>query len=243
MALRCPSVRHYHLVAIHGEAMGKAVRDPFHVLQHLRETGITRLQGLGAVGWHLAEFLHQAGAQLVVADVDAAEVAMLLVAPDGRVALVVEADGQRAPATSSEAEARRQAQTREHSRINRDLGIREALAPPDEAGAAPFTVNGMTPLTDYVTPEARLYQGATLPSVYRAVDALPSAAVLAELPLGQPDYDLRAMFYSTHHWRRLVKPAAPWSPSAKRPIPSDRIQARAAATATRGRFAARLPSA
>jgi hypothetical protein len=73
-----------------------------------------------------------------------------------------------------------------------------------EAGAAPFTVNGMTPLTDYVTPEARLYQGATLPSVYRAVDALPSAAVLAELPLGQPDYDLRAMFYSTHHWRRLV---------------------------------------
>jgi leucine dehydrogenase len=32
------------------------------------------LQGLGAVGWHLAEFLHQAGAQLVVADVDAAKV-------------------------------------------------------------------------------------------------------------------------------------------------------------------------
>jgi leucine dehydrogenase len=32
------------------------------------------LQGLGAVGWHLAEFLHQAGAKLVVADVDAAKV-------------------------------------------------------------------------------------------------------------------------------------------------------------------------
>ncbi|TXI16713.1 MAG: Glu/Leu/Phe/Val dehydrogenase [Roseateles sp.] len=32
------------------------------------------IQGLGAVGWHLAEFLHQAGAQLVVADVDAAKV-------------------------------------------------------------------------------------------------------------------------------------------------------------------------
>jgi len=32
------------------------------------------LQGLGAVGWHLAEFLHQAGAELVVADVDAAKV-------------------------------------------------------------------------------------------------------------------------------------------------------------------------
>ncbi|MBT9501914.1 MAG: Glu/Leu/Phe/Val dehydrogenase [Burkholderiaceae bacterium] len=32
------------------------------------------LQGLGAVGWHLAEFLHMAGAKLVVADVDAAKV-------------------------------------------------------------------------------------------------------------------------------------------------------------------------
>ena len=33
------------------------------------------LQGLGAVGWHLAEFLHKAGAKLVVADVDAGKVA------------------------------------------------------------------------------------------------------------------------------------------------------------------------
>ncbi|WP_349745014.1 Leu/Phe/Val dehydrogenase [Roseateles cavernae] len=32
------------------------------------------LQGLGAVGWHLAEFLHQAGAKLLVADIDAAKV-------------------------------------------------------------------------------------------------------------------------------------------------------------------------
>jgi leucine dehydrogenase len=32
------------------------------------------LQGLGAVGWHLAEFLHKAGARLIVADVDAAKV-------------------------------------------------------------------------------------------------------------------------------------------------------------------------
>ena len=32
------------------------------------------LQGLGAVGWHLAEFLHAAGARLVVADVDAVKV-------------------------------------------------------------------------------------------------------------------------------------------------------------------------
>ncbi len=31
------------------------------------------IQGLGAVGWHLAEFLHQAGAQLIVADIDSAK--------------------------------------------------------------------------------------------------------------------------------------------------------------------------
>ncbi|MBH9575759.1 Leu/Phe/Val dehydrogenase [Inhella proteolytica] len=33
------------------------------------------IQGLGAVGWHLAEFLHKAGAQLVVADIDPAKTA------------------------------------------------------------------------------------------------------------------------------------------------------------------------
>ena len=33
------------------------------------------LQGLGAVGWHLAEYLHRAGAKLVVADVNAEKVA------------------------------------------------------------------------------------------------------------------------------------------------------------------------
>lgn len=33
------------------------------------------VQGLGAVGWHLAEYLHGAGATLIVADIDAAKVA------------------------------------------------------------------------------------------------------------------------------------------------------------------------
>ena len=45
---------------------------------HLRRGSLdgvrVALQGLGAVGWHLAEFLHQAGAKLTVADVDAAKV-------------------------------------------------------------------------------------------------------------------------------------------------------------------------
>ena len=33
------------------------------------------IQGLGAVGWHLAEYLHQAGARLTVADIDPAKTA------------------------------------------------------------------------------------------------------------------------------------------------------------------------
>ncbi|MDB5866166.1 MAG: luciferase-like protein [Betaproteobacteria bacterium] len=42
-------------------------------------------------------------------------------------------------AADTEAEARRLALTREHSRILRDLGVREALVTPDEAAAYPYT--------------------------------------------------------------------------------------------------------
>jgi len=42
-------------------------------------------------------------------------------------------------AADTEAEAKHLATTREHSRILREVGIREALAPPDEAAAYPYT--------------------------------------------------------------------------------------------------------
>ena len=42
-------------------------------------------------------------------------------------------------AADTEAEARRLAMSREHSRILRDIGIREALVSPDEAAAYPYT--------------------------------------------------------------------------------------------------------
>lgn len=42
-------------------------------------------------------------------------------------------------AADTEEEARHLATTREHSRILRDIGIREALVPPDEAAAYPYT--------------------------------------------------------------------------------------------------------
>jgi hypothetical protein len=68
----------------------------------------------------------------------------------------------------------------------------------------PFVVNGVTPLRDYATPEARLYRPQRAPAVHREVARLPPDAVLVELPLGQPDYDLRAMYYSLAHWRPLI---------------------------------------
>jgi hypothetical protein len=73
-----------------------------------------------------------------------------------------------------------------------------------ESTYTPFTVNGMTPLRDLNTPEARLYRPARAPAVYREVARQPDGLVIAELPLGTPDYDLRAMYYSIAHWRPLL---------------------------------------
>jgi hypothetical protein len=50
----------------------------------------------------------------------------------------------------------------------------------------------------------RLLAGAETPAIYREVAHLPREAVLAEFPFGSPPWELRYMFYSTSHWRRLV---------------------------------------
>jgi len=55
-----------------------------------------------------------------------------------------------------------------------------------------------------VTPEARVYPPRQAPAVYRAMARQPENSVLVELPLGQADYDLRAVYYSTIHWRPIV---------------------------------------
>ena len=72
-----------------------------------------------------------------------------------------------------------------------------------ESVTLPFTVNGVSPLPDLATPEARVYRPARAPAVYHAVPR-DTPVVLAELPLGQQDYDLRAMFYSLVHHARLL---------------------------------------
>ncbi len=73
-----------------------------------------------------------------------------------------------------------------------------------EATHVPFLVNLATPPRDFNAPEPRVYRPARAPAIYHAVADLPPATVLAELPLGYPDFDQRAMFYSTVHWKPLV---------------------------------------
>jgi hypothetical protein len=68
----------------------------------------------------------------------------------------------------------------------------------------PFIVNGAIPLRDFNAPEARLYRPARAPAVYHELAKQPPDTVVIELPLGPPDFDLRAMYYSTLHWRPVV---------------------------------------
>jgi hypothetical protein len=58
--------------------------------------------------------------------------------------------------------------------------------------------------------------GPALPAVYTFVAGLPASAVLLELPLGEPAFDVRYMFYSTTHWRRLVNGYSGGEPAAYR---------------------------
>jgi hypothetical protein len=44
----------------------------------------------------------------------------------------------------------------------------------------------------------------SLPVIYQAVDSLRPGAILAELPFGDPWYDLRYMYFSALHHRRLL---------------------------------------
>lgn len=76
-----------------------------------------------------------------------------------------------------------------------------------EAIAIPIPINQNS--TDYkqagLAPlPASVAIRSAAPEVYRFVAQLPSSAVLMELPLGEPAFDVRYMFYSTLHWKRLV---------------------------------------
>jgi hypothetical protein len=70
-----------------------------------------------------------------------------------------------------------------------------AVPIPLNQNSVQYAQPGLAPLPASVWP---------VPDVYRAVAALPANAAIIELPLGEPAFDVRYMFYSTTHWRRLV---------------------------------------
>ena len=74
-----------------------------------------------------------------------------------------------------------------------------------EATQVPFTTNGMAPIRGLATPGgARLPSGPRARGLPRDGAAAAQAACSSNSRFGQPDYDLRAMFYSTVHWHALV---------------------------------------
>ena len=73
-----------------------------------------------------------------------------------------------------------------------------------ESVVVPFTVNGVTATPGYNLPEGRVYRPQRAPNVYKEFARQAPEGILAELPLGEPDFDLRAVYYSTVHWRPLV---------------------------------------
>jgi hypothetical protein len=73
-----------------------------------------------------------------------------------------------------------------------------------EAHGETFSVNGIGGTQGYTLPEPRIERPRRAPAVYRHVASLPVGVVLLELPLGDPNWDLRSVYYSTAHWRPVV---------------------------------------
>ena len=73
-----------------------------------------------------------------------------------------------------------------------------------ESTAAPIVLNDVWRDFDLKKPPARVLVGSATPAIYRAVEGLPAEAVLVEFPFGSSPYELRYMFYSIEHRRRLA---------------------------------------
>jgi hypothetical protein len=74
-----------------------------------------------------------------------------------------------------------------------------------ESFAAPIPINQNS--IDYLRPGLAPLPGSLgveAPPVYAFVSTLPGQSAIVELPLGEPAFDVRYMFYSTTHWKPLV---------------------------------------
>lgn len=84
-----------------------------------------------------------------------------------------------------------------------------------EGAAAPLPVNEtMAPETPGLrSPPSRVAPPDRAPAIYRSVDEqLPADAVLAEFPFGDVSWEIRYVFYSTSHWRRLINGFSGYAP-------------------------------
>jgi hypothetical protein len=73
-----------------------------------------------------------------------------------------------------------------------------AVPIPIDESSTTYTRANLAPLP------ATVAIGADVPAVYGYMAQLPPSAAILEMPLGDPAFDIRYMFYSTRHWRRLV---------------------------------------
>lgn len=73
-----------------------------------------------------------------------------------------------------------------------------------QSAPAAFPLDVALPSADLATPPPYLTPAPAPPPIYRAVATLRPGAVVAELPFGDPWYDLRYMYFAATHRRRLL---------------------------------------
>ena len=97
----------------------------------------------------------------------------------------------------------------------RTLAIASSVAIVVESLAIPIPVNQNS--TEYgqpgLAPLPASIAASPAPPIYSLVATLPSSAAIVELPLGEPAFDVRYMFYSTAHWKPLVNGYSGGSPA------------------------------
>jgi hypothetical protein len=71
-----------------------------------------------------------------------------------------------------------------------------------EATFAPMPVNQAW--GDGVAPSPRVEPASRAPAVYRQLATMPGELALVEFPFGDPAWELRYVYYSTVHWKRLL---------------------------------------
>jgi hypothetical protein len=88
-------------------------------------------------------------------------------------------------------------------RAARSLAIAFAMVFLVEAAFAPLLVN-QTWGEDGIIPPPRVEPASSAPAVYRHLRLSADDVVIAEFPFGDPAWELRYVYYSTVHWKRLV---------------------------------------